>query len=107
MASSRHYKRVNTWRCSRHDRPNEVLSIQNQKIESITQPSQTGYTEVGYERRRVATGVYWGHTGFLYGPGFKAWAADFPVGTRLKVTAEIILPAYSLDNSPFDSPELG
>lgn len=29
----------------------------------------------------------------MHGPGFKAFAEDFPDGTVLRVTAEIILPS--------------
>ena len=39
-------------------------------------------------------GNYWGVDkavcGFIHGPGFKAYACDFPVGTRIKITAEIV-----------------
>lgn len=33
-----------------------------------------------------------GHYGFVSGPGFKAWAEDYPVGTILEVIATIQLP---------------
>jgi hypothetical protein len=31
-------------------------------------------------------------SGFIYGSGYKAFADDFPEGTILRITAEIILP---------------
>lgn len=38
-------------------------------------------------------GLFFGNQGFVYGPGFRAFAKDFPAGTVLRVTAEVILPA--------------
>ncbi len=74
------------WRCSRHDRPNEVLAAANRR------------TQLHCTSRKADSGVYWyrdGGTlgfGFESGPGFKAWSADFPEGTTLRITAEVILP---------------
>ena len=102
---TRHFQRVTEWRCARHSKPDEVLSLERRIIQFTCPPSETGYTEVGFDRRRVATGVYWGNTGFLSGPGFRAWTDDFPVGTRIRVTAEVILPV-SIDDPPFGSPEV-
>lgn len=31
-------------------------------------------------------------SGYQHGPGFQLWSKDFPEGTILKVTAEVILP---------------
>lgn len=71
------------WRCTRHTRPDEVLSAER--------PKRT--TEMVL--REEAHGKYWGSNGFVYGPGFKAWGKDFPAGTILRVTAEAILPVAS------------
>ncbi len=68
------------WRCIRHDKPESVLSVDNPRI---------AY-EVTSEAR--PHGRFWGGTGLLTGPGFKAWANDFPAGTRLIVTAQIVIP---------------
>jgi hypothetical protein len=38
-------------------------------------------------------------SGFVYGPGFQAHAEDFPVGTRLTVTASVELPAVDQPSS--------
>jgi hypothetical protein len=73
------------YRCVRHSQPDSVLSVDKPKIvdelRSIEKPN----------------GLYWGKetafSGFAHGPGFKAFAKDFPDGTVLRVTAEIILPA--------------
>lgn len=68
------------WRCVRHSQPQEVLGPGNLLIV---------HEETS---RQEPHGRYWGHSGFQYGPGFKAFAKDFPAGTVLRVTAEIILP---------------
>lgn len=68
------------WRCVRHTRPNEVLSVTNRKT----------VTELVNEQR--PHGRYFGSQGALFGPGFKVFASDLPEGARLIVTAEIILP---------------
>lgn len=77
------------WKCVRHSQPNEVLSSENIKL---------------VEEMKVIVephGLYWGKekafSGFAHGPGFKAFAKDFPPGTVLRVTAEIVLP---IDGSP-------
>lgn len=71
------------YRCTRHSRPDEVLTVDAPKRvhEQIS--------------RQETTGRYWGNFGFVSGPGFKAWAKDFPPGTILRVTAEVIFPAPS------------
>ena len=72
------------WRCVRHSQPDEVLSTSNTKTvhELFTIPSNGT--------------MFWGKekawNGFSHGPGFKAFAEDFPEGAMLRVTAEIILP---------------
>lgn len=77
------YYRKKPWRCTRHTRPGEVLSV--------GAPERTATVEVGpddeYGHR------YWDHSGVVSGPGFKAFAKDFPPGTRLVVTARIELPS--------------
>lgn len=75
------------WKCIRHTSPNEVISEANMKtVEELT---------VFQEPH----GLYWGKekawNGFSHGPGFKAFAEDFPVGTVLRITAEIVFPSKS------------
>lgn len=41
-------------------------------------------------------GKFWEHQGLVTGPGFKAWADDFPEGTTLVVTVEAVLPSGPL-----------
>jgi hypothetical protein len=73
-----------TWRCVRHSRAEEVLSSTN----PIRTVELTNFEE--------PHGKFWGTTkaqcGYQCGPGFQAFAVDFPAGTRLRVTAEIIYP---------------
>jgi hypothetical protein len=80
------------WLCSRHARPNEVLSVENPVVEDVLVSYETDYRfwagpEKGAERK--------GGNGFVYGHGFKAWAEDFPTGTRLVITARVELPPES------------
>lgn len=73
------------YRCSRHQNPEEVLSEDRRRVtyEIVSQESKSG--------------KFWGNWGFLYGPGFKAFASDFPAGTILRVIAEIVLPSPQPD----------
>ena len=74
------------WLCSRHSNPETVLSPTNLKTVNEVQ-SKTHH----YDGKSI--GVYWENSGlFSFGPGFRAWAEDFPEGTVLRVTAEIVLP---------------
>lgn len=68
------------WRCVRHSTPNEVLSAENpeQRFEVVN--------------REEEYGRFFGHQGFVSGPGFKVFAKDFPPGTKLIITARIELP---------------
>jgi len=68
------------YRCVRHSQPDEVLSEANAKLtRDLVNEERNGH-------------LYFGYSGFAHGPGFKAFSADFPAGTVLRVTAEIILP---------------
>jgi hypothetical protein len=71
------------YRCVRHTQPDSALSPDNLRRE---------WSGVSDQREH---GRYIGNFGFLDGPGFKFFAKDFPAGTTLRVTAEVILPASS------------
>lgn len=74
------------WRCIRHSQPDQVLSLQNPRL-THTVVSR----EHHYEGKSI--GLFWGGgSAFTAGPGFKAFAKDFPAGTVLRVTAEVIPP---------------
>lgn len=69
------------WTCCRHSKPDEVLSP-----ESLVRVTE-------HVCSQNCGRNYWnGRSGFEHGPGFKAYADDFPVGTVLRITAEIVLP---------------
>jgi len=69
------------WRCVRHSQPEDVLSTERRQI--VREIAVTP----------INAGLYWGKgSSFAHGPGFKAFAEDFPIGTVLRITAEIVLP---------------
>lgn len=107
------------WKCTRHDRPDELLRRDNPSTTVVLVASKV--RSLGYEREKAAydaavarigphgtplarkpeeflPGLYWlpeggAHgSGFTHGPGFKAHADDFPEGTRLTVTTQIEIP---------------
>jgi hypothetical protein len=80
--------------CNRHTRPNEVLSEGNLKTEVELKCVGKSYSteRCNFWQRAEHFGTDKLDSGFQYGNGYKAWAKDFPEGTILKVTAEIILP---------------
>lgn len=111
------------WRCTRHTRPDEVLSANNpiRRVTLTATKVRTGWYDrdlAAYERymanppersygwrptkpdpkNEFLDGLYWTAegerpgSGFTYGPGFKAFGRDFPEGTKLIVTAEVVLP---------------
>lgn len=81
------------WRCIRHSKPDEVLSaVNNCIVTEITSKVDE------YEGRNL--GMTFGFSGFTSGPGFKAFANDFPAGTTIRVTAEVLLPNPPLPQPP-------
>lgn len=87
------------WRCVRHTKPDEVLTPDNLERSAVL---VAGRVRQSPTRRDPAPGyidgLYWlegdatSGGGFTFGPGFKAYAGDFPPGTRLIVTARIEVP---------------
>lgn len=73
------------WRCARHSKLDEVLSPSN--------PTTTH--ELVNEQKPY--GKFWGSSGFIYGPGFRAFAEDFPAGTKIIVTTQVVLQEPSHD----------
>lgn len=83
--AAEHFKTRREWKCTRHSNPHEVLSPDNRE-------TVTGLVNKALPIGK-ATKLFWnGHNGFSSGPGFKAFAADFPEGTKLIITARIELP---------------
>jgi len=86
------------WKCLRHSRPEQVLGVHNLEVISECGRVQSeGYGTPRWE------GAY--HGGWATGPGFMAWAEDFPLGTRLIITARIELPAGYTPPEPPPSPQ--
>lgn len=68
------------WRCIRHSKPNEVLSHDNPETRAELTVDQKEH------------GRYFESSGFISGPGFRAFAKDFPPGAKVIVTATLVLP---------------
>lgn len=74
------------WRCTRHRVPEEVLSPTNLERQKVLVCQQS-------ENHPDLIKRFWnGTNGFVFGDGYKAYADDFPEGTKLIVTAKIELP---------------
>lgn len=89
------------WKCSRHENPTRNLRPGNETTEQVLVATRVAVSPVpGFpnEPERWLPGLYWrpedGRTGsgFTHGPGFNAYASDFPEGTRLVVTTRIEMP---------------
>ena len=81
-----------SWKCVRHRKPDELLSLTNTRREVVL--------TVKPGEGRISDHHFWAtsarlNSGLQYGPGFRALAGDFPLGTRLRITAEILPPEES------------
>jgi hypothetical protein len=75
-----------TYKCIRHSKPAEVLLPNNLQ------------KEITLVNVKHPHGKFWGgHSGFIHGNGYMAFASDFPEGTKLTITARIELPASGGD----------
>lgn len=74
-----------TWRCTRHSKPEEVLSADSP--ERIARLECVEVDGNKFWRGEDGAGFM---GGFKYGPGFKAYAKDFPEGAVLIVTAMVV-----------------
>jgi hypothetical protein len=81
------------YRCSRHTRMDENLSADNTRTVYELTATKVAASSGGYldELFWCVAGGRIG-SGFMSGPGFKAFASDFPEGTVVRVTAEVVLP---------------
>jgi len=71
------------WTCVRHQNKSEVLGMDNKRTEKILVNYEIDGKEKCWHNGKNFT------SGFVFGDGYKAFADDFPVGTKLKITAEI------------------
>jgi hypothetical protein len=88
------------WKCVRHARPAEVLSPEHQAITSvmavILRPGAA----------RWESPLIWAAPGWHFrsdsvsGPGFMAFASDWPEGTRIEITARILPPLETGEEAP-------
>jgi len=76
----RTYGGGNGWACVRHSNPERVLSAENPETRFEVASLQREY------------GRFFGNQGLVTGPGFLAYAKDFPEGTKLIITARIEFP---------------
>jgi hypothetical protein len=72
--------------CAKHSKGNGVLSPSNLFSEWISEPSKP------MEKHPENPYRSFGSRGIIFGEGFCAEGCDFPIGTRIKVTAEVLLP---------------
>lgn len=92
------------WKCARHREPDRVLSAENRETTAVLtlHPSYVQSTSSWSNGSPQLVGYFWGpesadrgSSGVESGPGFMAYAKDFPPGTRLVVTARIEIPPQS------------
>ncbi len=88
-------QRAGTWLCVRHTRPAEVLSEANPTTSHVLVA-----VELDYGKFWRADGQDSGGSGFIFGGGYKAYAADFPAGTRITITATLELPPPTPQDPP-------
>lgn len=76
------------WRCVRHSNPDAVMALDNlTRSETLTATKVKDLKGLFWYRDGAKTG-----SGFTYGPGFKAFASDFPEGAKITISATIQLP---------------
>jgi hypothetical protein len=90
------------YRCSRHRDKDANLRPGNEQTRRVLIASKVPAAPIrGFpDAPRWLDGLFWleegkerAGSGFSFGPGFTAYASDFPEGTRLVVTAQIEMPA--------------
>ena len=77
-----------TFTCVRHYAPDVVLTTDNTKTELLLVCKE--YQGNRYWQKKENEGTTKLESGFAHGNCYKAFAEDFPVGTLLKLNAEII-----------------
>lgn len=88
-------QRRNPWRCEYHDEAAD-------RMLSTTNLTRSG-TVTAVVLDNLPDHRFWLLDGepeykaypVIEGPGFKAWAKDFPAGARITVTASVVLPDVS------------
>lgn len=88
---SDHFKKRQDWKCLRHSKPDSVLSTERTQVIHIMTATRLEGGLCPDDLFWYPEGIKYG-SGFASGPGFMAYANDFPEGTKIKVTTELILP---------------
>ena len=70
-----------TYKCLRHSKGSGVMTTVNTRVEWTSEPS-----------RQEPYGRFFGSSGLIVGNGYYVHAKDFPAGTRVKITCEVLLP---------------
>lgn len=82
MVESYSFRHRNEWTCVRHSHVDDVLTQERTKVVWESAPS-----------RQEGFGTFFGKgSGLIIGTGYYAEAKDFPVGTKIRITVEAILP---------------
>lgn len=87
-------RREHPYRCIRHSAESEVLSPENVERTGVLTAEKSYYRSYDGTMKAL-DGLFWKAEGFATGsgiatgPGFRAFADDFPEGTRLVITARI------------------
>lgn len=94
------------FKCNRHAKPDENLRPGNTATEQVRVATRVrSDLPAGRGHPEWLDGLYWlaedgGHgSGFSYGPGFTAYASDFPEGTRLIVSARVEIPETATEEA--------
>jgi hypothetical protein len=91
------------YRCTRHADPDRNLRPGNEQARTVLTAVKVQSGRTGTGQPIELPGLFWrpegagAGSGFTFGPGFNAHASDFPEGTRLVITAEILPPEHKED----------
>lgn len=81
MLESFELKHRATYKCLRHSKGSGVLTMANTKVEWTSDAS-----------RQESYGRFFSSSGVIVGHGYYVAAKDFPAGTRVKITCEVLIP---------------
>lgn len=86
---SHQFYRRNPWHCAKHSTPEKVLTPERLTIRTALTVGPPGdrFRKTAWLKEDGSR-----EAAFVYGAGFKAFAEDFPEGTRLTITVTAELP---------------
>jgi hypothetical protein len=98
-------QRERPWKCSRHFWPERVLGSDREVIASVMTVTRRPDART-WESPLIWTGPGWPFlSDKVSGPGFQAFAGDWPEGTRLEITARILPAAGEPSGADPELPE--